>query len=125
MPLAARFWPKVDIRGEDECWPWKGDFGTQGYGQINVDGKNTGAHRVAYKLATGNGIKGFVVRHYVCDNRACCNPAHLKRGTQKDNVADAIRKGRHVHPNWRLRKNTRNAHGGVVGCGRVSERRSA
>lgn len=106
--LAARFWSKVDIKSESECWPWLGDFGTRGYGQINIDGKNVGAHRVAFWLATGEDIVGFIVRHFVCDNPPCCNPAHLKRGTQKDNVQDAIRKGRHVHPNWRLRKTTRN-----------------
>lgn len=95
--LAARFWSKVDRRAEAECWPWIGDFGTSGYGQINIDGKNVGAHRVAYWLATGESIDGLVVRHYECDNKACCNPAHLKSGTQKDNVADAIRRGRHAH----------------------------
>jgi hypothetical protein len=110
--LAARFWAKVDRRSDNECWPWLGDLGTRGYGQINVDGKNVGAHRIAHWLATGEEIVGFIVRHFVCDNPPCCNPAHLKRGTQKDNVQDAIRKGRHVHPNWRLRKHHRNGHTG-------------
>lgn len=95
--LAARFWSKVDIKSASECWPWIGDFGTRGYGQINVDGDNVGAHRIAFWLATGESINGFVVRHYVCDNPPCCNPAHLKRGTQQDNVEDAQRKGRHAH----------------------------
>lgn len=31
---------------------------------------------------------------HACDNRPCCNPAHLFEGTQKDNIADMIAKGR-------------------------------
>lgn len=92
--LAARFWAKVDRRAESKCWPWIGDFGTTGYGQINVGGRNVGAHRIAYWLATGETIDGFVIRHYECDNPACCNPAHLKRGTQQQNVADRVARGR-------------------------------
>ena len=37
--------------------------------------------------------KGEVVRH-TCDNRACCNPAHLVKGFQIDNVRDCIDRGR-------------------------------
>jgi hypothetical protein len=29
-----------------------------------------------------------------CDNRPCCNPGHLFEGTQRDNIADMITKGR-------------------------------
>jgi hypothetical protein len=94
--FGERFWSKVDRRGDDECWPWIGGFGTRGYGQINVDGKNVGAHRIAYLLTTGESIAGFVIRHR-CDNPPCCNPGHLHRGSQQDNVADAVRRRRHAH----------------------------
>ena len=38
---------------------------------------------------------GHLVRHS-CDYRPCCNPAHLKAGTQKDNHDDARLNDRHT-----------------------------
>jgi hypothetical protein len=37
--------------------------------------------------------KGELVRH-LCDNKLCINPEHLRKGTQMENVQDAIRNGR-------------------------------
>jgi DNA-binding transcriptional regulator YiaG len=57
------------------------------------------AHRVSYALANGLqmvAIRGLVVRHD-CDNPACINPEHLSLGTQADNIADAIARGRARH----------------------------
>lgn len=31
---------------------------------------------------------------HTCDNPRCCNPDHLREGTQLDNIADRDRKGR-------------------------------
>jgi DNA-binding transcriptional regulator YiaG len=42
-----------------------------------------------------------------CDNKMCCNPAHLFVGSQKDNIHDAIGKGRNSrgehHPGAKLK----------------------
>jgi hypothetical protein len=51
------------------------------------------AHRVAHHLASGEALASFVVRHS-CDNRPCCNPAHLLSGTHQDNSDDARSRGR-------------------------------
>ena len=65
-----------------------------GYGRVPTAGqKHEYAHRLAYKIFKGSIPKGMVVMHS-CDNPACCNPEHLQLGTVKDNVHDALQKGR-------------------------------
>jgi hypothetical protein len=97
-PMAGKFWPKVDVRGPDECWPWKAAvYRATGYGLIGKGGLgagSVGAHRVSYELNCGPIPAGMVVMH-TCDNRICVNPAHLRLGTHKDNTQDMMRKGRH------------------------------
>jgi len=97
MSIRSRFWAKVDKRGPDECWPWKGSFTGLGYGQLKIRGKRWGAHRVSWRLAHGPIPKGSCVCHH-CDNPPCVNPAHLFIGTHKDNSQDMVAKGRHYHP---------------------------
>jgi hypothetical protein len=89
-----RFWDKVDIRGEDECWEWTGAKsvnGTRPY--IRFLGQTVVAYRLAYELVKGEIPEGLYVCHS-CDNGLCCNPAHLWAGTQKQNLLDASAKGR-------------------------------
>lgn len=43
------------------------------------------AHRVAYILTKGDIPDGLLILHS-CGNRRCCNPAHLRQGTQSENV---------------------------------------
>jgi hypothetical protein len=59
-----------------------------------VHGENVKAHRMALQLADGiRRDPAEKVRHS-CDNPPCCNPAHLLPGTQADNVADMVQRGR-------------------------------
>lgn len=92
--LAARFWAKVDVRRAGECWPWKNATNEHGYGLIRVNGGNVKAHRLALELSDGvRRMPDEKVRHR-CDNPPCCNPAHLIPGTQADNIADMVERGR-------------------------------
>lgn len=88
-----RFWSRVAIGSADECWPWQRGVNQSGYGQISIEGKQLGAHRVSYELHYGPIPTGLHILH-TCDNPACVNPAHLCTGTHGDNVQDAIVKGR-------------------------------
>lgn len=92
--LAARFWAKVDVRRPGECWPWKAASNEHGYGLIRVNGSIMKAHRLALELSDGvHRTSAEKVRHN-CDNPPCCNPAHLSAGSQAENVADMVSRGR-------------------------------
>ena len=95
------FWAKVDRRGPDECWPWKGGHVPDGYGVICLPMElgrwgwgTVKVHRYAYFLEHGSlPPAGLQVLHR-CDVRDCVNVAHLFVGTNADNVADRVSKGR-------------------------------
>lgn len=91
----AVFWTQVDRRaGPDNCWPWTGAITSpHGYGCFAVgDGRVLGAHKLAWILTYGT-PNGMCILHR-CDNRVCCNPAHLFLGTKQDNALDRALKGR-------------------------------
>jgi hypothetical protein len=57
-----------------------------------VEGKRVYSHRATYILTHGEIPDGLLVRH-LCNNPACCNPAHLALGTDWDNMHDKMRAG--------------------------------
>ncbi|QEL19847.1 HNH endonuclease [Limnoglobus roseus] len=93
-PLPAdRFWGKVRRGvGADDCWEWAGAKSGTGYGVYKQGRKNHSAHRFAYALAFGDPGPLHVLHR--CDNRPCCNPAHLFLGSNGENQRDKQVKGR-------------------------------
>lgn len=95
-----RFWSKVDkSAGQDACWPWVAEISRYGYGVFAIGSRakatfrKARAHRIAYQLANGVDPVDLCVMHS-CDNRRCCNPAHLSLGASKENTQDRHSKGR-------------------------------
>lgn len=111
--LLVRFWSKVNIGGEDDCWEWMGAVNqTGGYGMFGIcHNQMVMAHRFAWEFVNGpippNTFKNENSILHRCDNPPCCNPGHLRLGTHQQNMEDMRRKGRgFFRPGfWRGRKN--------------------
>jgi hypothetical protein len=93
LSVKDRFWTKVKIGSKTDCWPWK-MIKNDRYGMFRFYNRRLiASHRVAYELVFGPIPDGLHVCHK-CDFRPCCNPDHLFLGTAKDNLGDAMKKGR-------------------------------
>lgn len=79
------------VKKTRKCWNWTGCTTKGGYGQFKINGKKYYVHRIVYYLYYGQ-PRGIIM--HTCDNPSCCNPKHLKDGTQAENLADMVRKGR-------------------------------
>ena len=84
--VLAGFWLRIEKVGK--CWVWQGAVNWAGYGIY----RRQLVHRFAHRVLKGP-IEGLVVRH-TCDNPICVRPDHLLAGTQKENMADKVARGR-------------------------------
>jgi hypothetical protein len=100
-----RFMKYVKIGNPDECWEWQGcSHDGIGYGAFRWPEKHIQlASQAAYELFVGHipTVKKHGKRKYeVChncpegDNPKCVNPYHLWLGTHKQNMEDAVGKGK-------------------------------
>lgn len=98
-----RFYSKIRESPINGCREWVAAKNTSGYGIFRVGCYQpmATAHRVAFMLHHNVELPLYtegdatLVLH-TCDNRLCCNPAHLWLGTRDDNAKDAAKKGRIV-----------------------------
>lgn len=91
-----RFWDKVDIRGEDECWLWLASANSRGYGSFAYEKNNIqSAHKISWAMAKNKNKMSDPSMHvmHTCDVKRCVNPKHLELGTPKQNQNDALKRG--------------------------------
>lgn len=69
----ARFWSKVDVGLDRECWPWRGGSWAHGYGKF----RGARSHRLAFELVNGPISADAVIRH-LCHNRAARNDEEVE-----------------------------------------------
>src|ERR1700688_2551484 len=110
-PWTERFWMKV--HKTKDCWLWIAATTSAGYGDFRVGGRAGGhylAHRLAYRLTTGNDPIGLQIDH-ICHQKLCVNPAHLRpvthkenlehrRGAQRGNKSSGVRGVTRNHGSW-------------------------
>lgn len=96
-PIEERFFSKIEKTST--CWNWKAaTHGNNNYGVFYDGLKNVAAHRYSYEFHIGKIKSGKIIMH-TCDIPTCVNPNHLVQGTQKENIQDAVTKGRFVGHN--------------------------
>lgn len=98
LSLEDKYRVRVDVRGDDECWPWLGHITNRGYGRMSHDGKKPQAHNVGWNLYYGE-IPGVLVIDHICHNdsgclggpscphRSCQNPQHWELVTPAENTS--------------------------------------
>ena len=83
------FWSKAEVRGPAECWLWQRGRDGSGYGRVRANGKQTGAHRVAYVLRKGL-IPAELEIDHLCRQPLCVNPDHLEAVRHQVNVLRGV-----------------------------------
>lgn len=91
-------WPRIAAEKATRnlrtgCVEWNMCIDAKGYGRVRMNGVWAHVHRVAYQSEYGEIPAGMHVLHK-CDNRRCCNPAHLYAGTNAQNITDKMARDR-------------------------------
>lgn len=87
--LQQRLDERVQRGTHDECWPWIGTVNKNShYGTFTANRDGTAftlyAHRLAWIATNGLIPAGYTIDHR-CENRLCCNPAHMLLATLSEN----------------------------------------
>lgn len=82
-----RFWQRVNVLGDDDCWEWQLTPTDSGYGLFAAGGQIHRTSRFAYIHQAGlysHPIESDYRITAGCRNKLCCNPRHLKQASQQE-----------------------------------------
>lgn len=92
-PDIDKLMEQVEYDPESGCLVYTGYVGPNGYGRATINGKRDTIHRHAHRIFIGPIPDGLNILH-ACDNRRCIHPGHISAGTQQENIAQAVARGR-------------------------------
>lgn len=86
ISLPDRLFNKLMADPNSGCWLWTGAL-ANGYGAAKIPKtrRQAPAHRTVYEHFNGP-VPSHLVMDHKCRNRACCNPAHLRVTTHRENI---------------------------------------
>lgn len=95
-----RFFSYIDRNAPGGCWEWTGACDSQKRGVYRAPGPDgtpvcNKAYRFCWYIVTGEWPKQSLL--HSCDNPLCCNPEHLREGSDQDNSDDKVSRGRTCH----------------------------
>jgi hypothetical protein len=93
VPLVSRVLQGLGEPNDRGCREWLKGRCSKGYGTIGDRGRVLSVHRVVWEIHNGPIPDGLFVLHE-CDNPPCGSIDHLFLGTNDDNMADMVQKGR-------------------------------
>lgn len=89
----TRIFSRIRVNKETGCWECTRNLNFDDYGRFNHNGRAELAYRLIYAWLIeplprnkGKGKEKLELDHYICDNPPCCNPLHLRLGTQRQNA---------------------------------------
>lgn len=104
-----RFWNRVHVLADDQCWPWGGRKDANGYGLFSLSpkhrkllgftGRSCSPHRVAFFLYYGEIDDSLTIDH-LCHRRDCMNPRHMRQCTKEENLRRTWRQTYSERPSW-------------------------
>lgn len=84
----GRLMPHMTTR----CWEWTGAVGSHGYGVGKFECGERTAHRASYIVLKKKRKTKRPILHE-CDNKICCRPIHIDKGSFSKNTKDAYDRG--------------------------------
>jgi transcriptional regulator of met regulon len=77
-----------------KCRIWNLSKNNFGYGRMSIFGKEIRSHIMACEIREGRHRKKEEITRHLCNNKLCCEPTHVKFGSQSENSIDQLRHGK-------------------------------